>query len=417
MAARMRGRRARLGALAAACAAMLALAVALGVTQRGDAPGATAQTATTTPTTATATTTTTALPANPPTCTARTLGVSRASNPGLAADCDTLLAIKSTLRVTGWLDYDRADWRDHGAWLNWSAAAPMRFWQVITLGGTPQRVTGLDFSDTRESVKVYHARLRRFVDSEHYTRHWTLRGVIPTQLGNLTALETLDLGGSELTGTIPTQLGSLTKLTRLDLSDNRLRGNIPTQLGSLTALTALDLSGNRLGGNLPAGLRNLPPTLATLRLSGNSFTGCIDERLRLAETNDLTTLMKARSLSWCPVAALPAGSALTAAETYQVHGGTIIDIPSTGPRVQYVIGVTSDGGGEAFCLADMSRQESVCIDGYTGEEWSRGRIPLSLRELQAAARSGASGAADTPTPVSGLEEVFDQIVASARSAP
>ena len=135
MAARMRGKRARLGALAAACAAMLALAVALGVTQRGDAPGATAQTATTP---------TTALPANPPTCTTRTLGVSRASNPGLVADCDTLLAIQSTLRVTGWLDYDRADWRDHGAWLNWSAAAPMRFWQVITLGGTPQRVTGLD---------------------------------------------------------------------------------------------------------------------------------------------------------------------------------------------------------------------------------------------------------------------------------
>ena len=278
MAARMRGKRARLGALAAACAAMLALAVALGVTQGGDAPGATAQTATTTPTTATTTTPTTALPANPPTCTARTLGVSRTANPGLAADCDTLLAIKSTLRVTGWLDYDRADWRDHGDWLNWSAAAPIRFWKVVTMGGTPQRVTGLDFSDTRESVKVYHARLRRYVDSEHYTRHWTLRGVIPTQLGNLTALETLDLGGSELTGAIPTQLGSLTKLTRLDLSDNRLTGNIPTQLGSLTALTALDLSDNTLSGSIPTHLGSLT-ALTALDLSDNSLTGSIPTQL------------------------------------------------------------------------------------------------------------------------------------------
>ena len=49
--------------------------------------GATAQTTATTETPATA------LPANPPTCTAKALGVPRASNPGLAADCDTLLAI------------------------------------------------------------------------------------------------------------------------------------------------------------------------------------------------------------------------------------------------------------------------------------------------------------------------------------
>ena len=302
MGARIWGKRARLGALAAACAAMVALGVTLGLTQRGDA--------------------------NPSTCTARTLGVSPASNSGLAADCDALLAIKSTLGVSGW-----------------SAGSALRDWRGVTLGGAPERVTGLD------------------------------------------------------------------------LSDNRLTGSIPTQLVGLTALTALDLSGNMLSGDLPAGLRYLPPTLATLRLAGNSVTGCIDERLRLAETNDLATLKKARGLRWCPVAAMPVGSALAAAATYQVHGGTIIDIPSTGPQVQFVIGVTSDGGGEAFCLADMGRRERVCIDGHTGEEWSRGRIPPSLRESRAAAKSAASGTADTQTPVSGLEEVFDQIVASARSAP
>ena len=285
----MRARWLRFGVMLVASLGVVGLALALGMT-RGDAPGATAQTATTTPTTATATTPTTALPANPPTCTARTLGVSRTANPGLAADCDTLLAIKSTLRVTGWLDYDRADWLDHGARLNWSAAAPMRFWKVVTLGGTPQRVTGLDFSDTRESVKVYHARLRRFVDSEHYTRQWTLRGVIPTQLGNLTALETLDLGGSELTGVIPTQLGSLTKLTRLDLSDNRLRGNIPTQLGGLTALTRLDLSANLLSGALPVELDDLDSPLGRLGLAGNAFTGCVPANLWRAISHDLDAL-------------------------------------------------------------------------------------------------------------------------------
>ena len=100
MAAWVKGKRARLGALAAACVAMVALGVTLGLTQRDDA--------------------------NPSTCTARTLGVSRASNPGLAADCDTLLAINRAFS------------------LNWSAGSALRHWRGVTLGGTPQRVTGLD---------------------------------------------------------------------------------------------------------------------------------------------------------------------------------------------------------------------------------------------------------------------------------
>ena len=209
----------------------------------------------------------TVLPANPPTCTAKALGVSRASNPGLAADCDTLLAIQSTLRVSGWINYDAPSWWDHSYALNWLAIAPLKHWRGVTLGGTPQRVVGLDFSDTRESVKVFNARTRQWEASQPFTREWTLRGVIPTQLGRLTALETLDLGGSELTGAVPTQLGALTKLTRLDLGDNKLTGAIPTQLGSLTALTNLALS------------------------VGNAFTGCIPGPLWAATTHDLVDLM------------------------------------------------------------------------------------------------------------------------------
>ena len=526
MAARMRGKRARLGALAAACAAMLALAVTLALTQRGDAPGATAQTATTTPTTATATTTATpatpttattattattpatALPANPPTCTARTLGVSRASNPALAADCDTLLAIKSTLRVSGWIDYDTPLWWDHAFSLNWSAGSTLRYWRGVTLGGTPERVTGLDFSDTRESTKVYDTRQRRFVESEPYTRQWTLRGVIPTQLANLTALEVLDLGGGELTGVIPTQLGSLTKLTRLDLSDNRLTGGIPTQLGgltaltdlnlssssltaiptqlgSLTALTALDLSDNSLtaiptwlgsltkltrldlsdnsfsggiptwlggltaleslalagnslsgnlpawtanltkltaldvrdnslGGNLPAGLRDLPPTLATLHLAGNAFTGCIDERLRLAETNDLATLMTARGLIWCPVAALPSGEAAIVTGTYQIYGTLIIDIPSGTPEIKLnsfllIHSTAPNTSGNAYCFSDINEQWEMCLDAFTAVEWGRG-VPVQL------SAPAASGATDSVSNAE-INVMFDKISVTARIAP
>ena len=365
----------------------------------------------------------TVLPANPPTCTAKALGVPRASNPGLAADCDTLLAIQSTLRVSGWINYDAPSWWDHSYALNWLAIAPLKHWRAVTLGGTPQRVVGLDFSDTRESVRVFNARTRQWETPQPFTREWTLRGVIPTQLGNLTALETLDLGGSELTGSVPTQLGALTKLTRLDLGDNKLTGAIPTQLGSLTALTSLDLSDNALSGGLPAGLRNLPPTLATLRLAGNAVTGCLDERLRLATTNDLATLRKERGLSWCPVALVSGdGLPFTPGETYQIFRERIIvDIPSTGPRIQLFSLVSYSGdpreSGVAYCFSDVKQLKLVCIDGITGEEWSRGSIAPYRRDAYRHDRGSASGASSTPTPPAGLDAAFDALVVSARPAP
>ena len=44
-----------------------------------------------------------------------------------------------------------------------------------------------------------------------------MTGEIPTELGNLSNLETLDLGGNQLTGEIPTELGSLSNLQGLYL--------------------------------------------------------------------------------------------------------------------------------------------------------------------------------------------------------
>ena len=277
----MRARRLRYGMmLAAALVVALAAGVTLGATLSGGGPGATAQT------TATGATPATVLPANPPTCTAKTLGVSRASNPGLAADCDTLLAIQSTLRVSGWINYDTPLWWDHSHPLNWSARSPLKHWRVVTLGGTPQRVIGLDFSDTRESVKVFNARTRQWAEVQPYTREWTLRGVIPTQLGNLTALEVLDLGGSELTGVVPTQLGSLTRLRTLDLSSNKLTGELPTELDDLDSLGRARLAGNAFTGCAPAELwritshdldtLGLPNCKPPLTYGAPSWTGIVD---------------------------------------------------------------------------------------------------------------------------------------------
>ena len=143
-----------------------------------------------------------------------------AANPGLAADCEILLAARDILGVGP-------------TRLNWSVDTPINNWYDVTLGGTPQRVTGLVLSG------------------------YGLSGTIPPELGGLTGLEYLDLRRNGLSGEIPQELGVLTNLRLLDLGRNGLTGEIPAELGGLPNLKWLHLSSNQLTGCIPEGLRNV----------------------------------------------------------------------------------------------------------------------------------------------------------------
>ncbi|MDF2728448.1 MAG: hypothetical protein K0T01_234 [Acidimicrobiia bacterium] len=103
-----------------------------------------------------------------------------------------------------------------------------------------------------------------------------LVGSLPSALGNLTGLRTLDLASNELEGSsIPATLGNLRNLTALDLSGNGLSGNIPSTLGNLTNLAVeLDLHANQLSGGLPSSLTNLN-ALRILDLGTNALSGPI----------------------------------------------------------------------------------------------------------------------------------------------
>ena len=180
--------------------------------------------------------------------------------------------------------------------------------------------------------------------------------------------------------------------------------------GTPPRVTGLHLRNRGLTGTIPPELGSLP--LAKVNLAGNAFTGCVPERLRLATANDLEELMAERGLDWCPVAAVPDSGMLTPGTTYQMSSDTIIiDVPATGPRIHLLSVVAWHGlqtGGLSFCFSDLKDIEAVCLDGATGEEWSRGSVDARRRN------SGASG---SPSPPPGLDAVFDQLVATARPAP
>ena len=89
-----------------------------------------------------------------------------------------------------------------------------------------------------------------------------LSGTIPTSIGMLSELRTLNLRGSNLIGELPCELGELENLTGILLEDNQFSGGIPSSLGTIPALgTAgigyLGLSNNQLSGCFPESLMAL----------------------------------------------------------------------------------------------------------------------------------------------------------------
>ena len=111
-----------------------------------------------------------------------------------------------------------------------------------------------------------------------------LDGTIPTDIGVLTALESLNMAGNALTGSLPTEIGNLTLLHNIHLGDNQLSGNIPASIGNLTSLEYLMLFTNQFSGDLPAEMASLT-TLQWLFLAENQLSGSLPAWL-----GDLTAL-------------------------------------------------------------------------------------------------------------------------------
>ena len=99
--------------------------------------------------------------------------------------------------------------------------------------------------------------------------------VLPPEIGDLTNLTHLNLGGNQLTA-LPPEIGNLTKLTSLRLNDNQLTA-LPPQVGRLTSLTTLRANRNRLTG-IPhtiaelVNIQKFTKTIGGLDLSNNLLT-------------------------------------------------------------------------------------------------------------------------------------------------
>ena len=137
----------------------------------------------------------------------------------LQADCALLLAGRDVLAGD--------------APLNWSADIPIEFWQGVTVGGAPKRVTALALSRTG------------------------LNGRLFAELGDLGGLVALNLSHNRLAGPIPPGLGGLEHLVSLRLEGNRLTGRAPPELAGADNLRLLRLAGNDLNRPFPPALHEI----------------------------------------------------------------------------------------------------------------------------------------------------------------
>ena len=252
---------------------------------------------------------------------------------GLQADCALLLAGRDILAGA--------------ARLNWREDIPIEFWQGVTVGGSPKRVTALELPRAGLTGRLFAAlgELGGLVALN--LSHNRLTGPVPPELEGLDKLFFLRLAGNDLDRPVPPALYEVVDhdlhtpvfcrprkidpglladctllltvrdrlagdaplnwrravpvddwqgvtvdrscdcVTALALTQMGLNGHIPAELGQLAGLVSLRLGRNRLTGAIPPELGNLV-SLRRLALDGNLLVGSIPPALgKLSRLTDL----------------------------------------------------------------------------------------------------------------------------------
>ncbi|GAY67779.1 hypothetical protein CUMW_259180 [Citrus unshiu] len=169
------------------------------------------------------------------------IAASTANSSSTITDRDALLALKA--RIT----HDPTNFLAK----NWNTSTPVCNWTGVACDVHSHRVTVLNISSLN------------------------LTGPIPSQLGNLSSLQSLNLSCNRLSGSIPSAIFTTYTLKYVSFRKNQLSGQIPANICSnLPVLEYLSLSQNMFQGGIPSTLSNCT-YLRILSLAYNDFSGAV----------------------------------------------------------------------------------------------------------------------------------------------
>lgn len=123
--------------------------------------------------------------------------------------------------------------------------------------------------------------------TELWLRWAWLNSPIPSEIGNLSKLETFSIQGRwrydwdhQVKGPIPEELYNCKELRMLEILDTHVSGGLSPKIGQLTKLNNLRLTYNELSGPIPAELASIDTKWEDLDLRGNHFSGKVPEAFK-----------------------------------------------------------------------------------------------------------------------------------------
>ncbi|KAH9716324.1 protein kinase domain-containing protein [Citrus sinensis] len=138
---------------------------------------------------------------------------------------------------------------------NWNTSSSVCNWTGVTCDVRTHRVTALN---------IYGL---------------NLTGTIPSELGNLSSLQTLDLSFNWFSGSIPASIFNMSSLLSIRFTNNTLFGELPPNFcNHLSNLESLFLKSNMFHGKIPSTLSNCK-RLREISLSLNDFSGTIPKEI------------------------------------------------------------------------------------------------------------------------------------------